>query len=66
MGHELVDWALAVLSVAAILVSGFGVYFLTHRDLRIENLEKKAFDNREDLAHIAGFLSGRYGYRPRT
>jgi hypothetical protein len=63
--HEIVDWLLAVLSVAAILVGSFGVYYLSRRDARLQYLEKKSESNREDIAHVQGYLAAFSSYRPR-
>lgn len=66
MTHDLVNWGLAVISVAAIVVTGFGVLFLTRGDSRISALEEKAEHNQADIAHIEGFLAGISSYRSRT
>ena len=63
MTHDIVDWLLAIGSIAAIIYSSFGVYTRTRRDSRLDALTKAIEETDRDIAHIEGFLTGISNYR---
>jgi len=63
--HAWVDILIPIFGIATGLIGVFGVYVLSRRDTRLSDLEERAADNREQIEHIAGFLSGRFNYQTR-
>ena len=64
MTHDIVDWLLAICSIAAIVYSSFGVYRRARRDARFEKIEEVCESNKQALARIEGFLSAICHYKP--
>jgi hypothetical protein len=60
--HGWVDVALAIGSIAAVLVGSFGSYLLAKRDNRNHELEQRVAKNESDLRQLIGFCSGKCGF----